>query len=115
MEQLFFVHDTAEHGELRQAYVRAESSEDAMAAAYLLGINPSKDSCSACEHIPGSFVGRLLSRDDCDKLDQIRERAMGEVVRLVQEIANIRDGLDDIVVRFNFAGGERTPATAPVE
>ena len=80
---------------------------------------PPEDRCVEVSHpkrIPEIFVGRLLSDADREELYQIRQRAQqGEAVRqlnagetssgplerLVLEIAEIRDALDDVVVRFN--------------
>jgi hypothetical protein len=72
---LYWMGDAPETGRKQHtAYVRAESPEDALAEARLLGINPCEDYCvDVSNHVPENFIGRLLSRADLDELGRLAD------------------------------------------
>lgn len=96
------------------AFVWAENCEEAIAKARGIGIcdDDAGDDKIECvdwgppEHIPESFIGRLLSDDDGKELERLRQAARRRDVeerldQLVLKLADIRDELDFLVVGHN--------------
>jgi hypothetical protein len=128
MTQLYRMSDAPGTGQnQRLAYVQAENPDDAMTAASLLGIDPSKDRCAEVsnpESISDVFIGRLLNKADIAELDQFRADVAATADEMLEqlalEVAEIRDALDVVVVRLNrrqhaIAGGVHARDTTPVK